>query len=79
MILSPDSFIDESSMDLNEALEAAKMSFDASIILGDGFAVIFSEAEKGGRDRFLLSEKSIRRNIWFHLSSYNRYIIRLNK
>ena len=59
MILSPDSFIDESSMDLNEALEAAKMSFDASIILGDGFAVIFSEAEKGGRDRFLLSEKSI--------------------
>ena len=59
MILSPDSFIDESSMDLNEALEAAKMSFDASIILGDDFAVIFSETEKGGRDRFLLSEKSI--------------------
>lgn len=36
------------------------MSFDAVIILGDDFAIVFGEVEKGGRDRFLLTEKPVK-------------------
>ena len=60
LILSPDSFIDGNSMKLKEAIEAAVMSFDAVIILGDDFAIVFGEVEKGGRDRFLLTEKPVK-------------------
>ena len=51
--------IDDSSMSLKEAIEKAKMSSDALIILGTDFAIVFAEADKNGRDRFLLTEKSI--------------------
>ena len=60
LILSPDSFIDNTSMKLKEAIEAALMSFDAVIILGDDFAIVFGEVGKGGRDRFLLMEKPVK-------------------
>ncbi|MBR3251375.1 MAG: hypothetical protein IKF80_06675 [Erysipelotrichaceae bacterium] len=59
LVFSPDPMIDDSSMSLKEAIEKAKMSSDALIILGTDFAIVFAEADKNGRDRFLLTEKSI--------------------
>ena len=56
-ILSPDPYLDGRSLKLNEALYMALASADAVIIILKGFAVIFTEAEKGGRDKYLLREK----------------------
>ena len=36
------------------------MSADAVLILGDGFALVFEEAVKGGRGKYLLSERKKR-------------------
>ena len=39
---------------LSDAVEAALVCPDAVLILGSGFAVVFGEPEKGGRDKILL-------------------------
>ena len=54
LILSPDSFIDGLSMALPLALKAADESFDAVIVLGDGYCLVYGEAEKGGREKYLM-------------------------
>ncbi len=56
-ILSPDPGLDGLRLSLADAVNLAFYCLDAVIILGDGFALVFGEAEKGGRDQFLLSEK----------------------
>ena len=55
-ILSPDSFIDGQKMTFREAVVQALVCSDAVIIVGSDFAVIFAEAMKGGRDKYLLCE-----------------------
>ena len=54
VILSPDSFIDGLTMALPQALKAAVESFDAVIILGDKYCLVYGEVEKGGREKYLL-------------------------
>ena len=56
-LLSPDPGLDGLRLSLEDAVNAAFFCLDAVIILGDGFAMVFGEAQKGGRDQFLLSEK----------------------
>lgn len=56
-VLSPDYRIDGQQLPLREAVDLAIMCPDAVIILGSSFAVVFGEAVKGGRDKYLLSEK----------------------
>ena len=57
-ILSPDSFIDGLELPLGEAMDLAARSFDAVIILGDGFAIVFGESVQGGREKYLLQSKA---------------------
>ena len=57
LVLSPDFYVDEQFLPLNDAVKQAVLSFDAVLILGDGFAVVFGEVMKGGRGKYLLSEK----------------------
>ena len=57
LIISPDSFIDGEVMNLKEAVAVAVNLFEAVIIIGSGFAIVFGEVEKGGREEYLLSEK----------------------
>ena len=54
LILSPDSFLNERELSFSEAVREAVMNSDAVIILGSSFAAVFAEAEKGGRDKYLL-------------------------
>ena len=56
LILSPDGLLDGISLPLSEAIRRAVGCFDAVIILGDTFAVVYGEVMKGGRGKFLLSE-----------------------
>ena len=53
-ILSPDPFLDQKQLPLEEAVSMAGMGTDAALIIGNGFAVVFTEAEKGGRNKYLL-------------------------
>ena len=55
ILLSPDSFLDSQKMNLQEAVEQAIHSFDAVIILGSDFAMVYGEVVKGGREKYLLS------------------------
>lgn len=55
-LLSPDPELDGLSLPLAEALEKAAFGFDACIIMGRDFAVVFGETESGGRDKFLLCD-----------------------
>ena len=57
LVLSPDFYVDEQFLPLKEAVKQALLSFDAVLIMGDGFAVVFGEVMKGGRGKYLLSEK----------------------
>lgn len=57
LIISPDSFIDGEVMNLKEAVAVAVNLFEAVIIIGNGFALVFGEVEKGGREKYLLAEK----------------------
>ena len=54
LILSPDSFIDGSVMTLPLALKAAADSFDAVIVLGYDYCLVYGEVEKGGREKYLM-------------------------
>ena len=56
-VLTPEFCMDEIRLPLQEALDEAAMSLDAVIIMGSTFAVVFGEPVKGGRGKFLLSEK----------------------
>lgn len=42
-----------------QAVAEAAFCAGAVLILGDGFAVVFTEAVQGGRDRYLLCEKEL--------------------
>ncbi len=54
-VLSPDFSMDGRFLPLEAAISEAMMSPDAALIMGSTFSVVFGEAVKGGRDRFLLS------------------------
>ena len=56
-VLSTDSFLNERMMPLLEASDLANMSTEAVLIIGKDFALVFGEAMKGARDRFLLTDK----------------------
>lgn len=55
LVLSPDCYLDGCLL----PPEQAAMRCDAALILGSDFAVVLGEAVKGGRDKFLLTEKSV--------------------
>lgn len=54
LALSPDPGLDGETLPFPEAAALAFAVTDASILLGDGFALITGEAEKGGRAHYLL-------------------------
>ncbi len=56
LVLSPDFYPNGRSMPLSDATEQALMCPDAVLVIGGTFAVIFGEAMKGGREKYLLSE-----------------------
>ena len=57
-VLSPDFYTDEQFLPLRDAVQKAIICPDAVIIMGSTFAVIFGEPMKGGRGKYLLSEKT---------------------
>ena len=61
LVMSPFSFLDGERLPIKEAVEQAVMCPDAVLILGSTFAVVYGEPEKGGRDRYLLSEEKKKR------------------
>ena len=56
-ILSPDFSLDGQTARFSAALKFASACFDAAIILGGSFAVVYGEVMKGGRGKYLLTEK----------------------
>ena len=56
-LLSPDASMDGRCLPLHDALRQALACPDAVLILGSSFAVVYGEVMKGGRGKFLLSEK----------------------
>lgn len=56
LVLSPELAPDGIELPLRDAVAEALLCFDAVLILGSGFAVIFGEVMKGGRGKYLLSE-----------------------
>ena len=57
LVLSPEFYLDERFMYLKDAVKQAAVSLDAVLIIADSFAIVFSEPEKGGREKYLLCEK----------------------
>ncbi len=55
-VLSPEFYWEETEAPLDEAVEMAVMSLDAFLVLGDGFAMVFGEPMKGGREKYLVVE-----------------------
>ena len=55
-ILSTDGALDGRNVLFSEAAELAALSFEPVILLGNGFAYIKAEPEKGGTPQYLLSE-----------------------
>ena len=55
-VLSPEPWLNEQHLPLSKAVEMAAMSTDAVLILGSTFAVVFTEAMKNGREKYLLRE-----------------------
>ena len=53
-VLSPDPVLNEQVISLTIAVDEAAANSDAVILLGDTFAIVFAEAEKSGRDKYLL-------------------------
>ncbi len=54
LVISPDPNLDGLSLPLGKAVEPASMGCDAAIIIGGDFAIVFGEAEKGGRVKLLM-------------------------
>ena len=59
LVLSPDSFVDGQFLPLKDAVRQAVSCFDAVLIIGSTFAVVFGEVMKGGRGKYLLSENKL--------------------
>ena len=59
LVLSPDFYMDEQFLPLKDAVRQALMCFDAVLIIGSSFAVVFGEVMKGGRGKYLLSEDGL--------------------
>ena len=57
-VLSPEFYWEETEASLDEAVEMAVMSLDAFLVLGDGFAIVFGEPVKGGREKYLVVENA---------------------
>ena len=57
-VLSPDSFLNEQDLPFPTAVEQAALCCDAVLIIGNGFAVVYGEPMKGGRGKYLLTEKT---------------------
>ena len=55
-VISPDYEMDGRTLQTKDAVSLAAAFYDAVIIIGSTFAIIFSEPMKGGRDKYLLSE-----------------------
>ena len=56
-VLSPDPNLDGLRLPLAEAAALSAMGTDAAIVLGGDFAVVFGEAERGGRTKLLLKAR----------------------
>ena len=48
--------MDGRTLQTKDAVSLAAAFYDAVIIIGSTFAIIFGEPMKGGRDKYLLSE-----------------------
>ena len=59
-ILSPDFSLDGRTARFNAALNLASACFDALIILGGSFAVVYGEAMKGGRGKYFLTQERVK-------------------
>lgn len=55
-VISPDYEMDGRTLQTKDAVSLASAFYDAVIIIGSTFAIIFGEPMKGGRDKYLLSE-----------------------
>ena len=58
-VLSPDFWLDEQFLPLKDAVGQATVCPDAVLSLVSTFAVVFGEPMKGGRGKFLLSERQL--------------------
>ena len=58
LVLSPDMSPYGKTMPLQYAVAEAVSCFDAVLIIGNSFAVVFGEVSKGGRGKYLLAERS---------------------
>ena len=57
-VLSPEFYWEKTEVSLDEAVKMATMSLDAFLVLGDGFAIVFGEPVKGGREKYLVVENA---------------------
>jgi len=57
LVLSLDPRLDGQFLSFEETVNYASVCSDAVLILGSTFAVVFGEPIKGGREKYLLSEK----------------------
>ena len=57
-VLSPEFYWEETEVSLDEAVKMATMSLDAFLVPGDGFAIVFGEPVKGGREKYLVVENA---------------------
>ena len=55
-VISPDYEMDGRTLQTKDAVSLAAAFYDAVIIIGSTYAIIFGEPMKGGRDKYLLSE-----------------------
>ena len=55
LFLSPERWPARDRIPLGEAVREASISADAAIVIGNGFAIVFEEAMKGGRGKYLLA------------------------
>ena len=55
-VLSLEIAPDGAFLPLRDALNQAILCFDAVLIIGTTFSIVFGEVEKGGRGKYLLSE-----------------------
>jgi hypothetical protein len=58
VLMSADPWLDGRSLPFSKALRASAFSAESSIILGHGFCAVFGEAEKGGREMYLLQKEN---------------------
>ncbi len=55
-VISPNYEMDGRTLQTKDAVSLAAAFYDAVIIIGSTFAIVFGEPVKGGRDKYLLSE-----------------------